>query len=206
MSKLVIGAILLTLAIFSTMPATPSGASAPVAAPAPVSGDLAPAAAPGPTAVNKCLEPLLNMSDCLDYVTQGSNLTVPDKNCCPELAGLIDSNVACLCQLLGGDVAEQFGISLDVGRALKLPATCKIDTPPVAFCAAVGYPVQAPASGPGSAPPAAGTPAGLAAGTPAGLAASPSAGEKSEASSIAGSVSAIFGGLAFSFLLTLFWV
>ncbi|KAG5239305.1 xylogen protein [Salix suchowensis] len=198
MSKLVIGAILLTLAIFSTMPAPTSGASAPVAAPAPVSGDLAPAAAPGPTAVNKCLEPLLNMSDCLAYVTQGSNLTVPDKNCCPELAGLIDSNVVCLCQLLGSDIAEQFGISLDVGRALKLPATCKIDTPSVALCAEVGYPVQAPASGPGSAPPAAGTPAGLAA--------SPSAGENSEASSIAGSASAIFGGLAFSFLLTLFWV
>ncbi|KAJ6671724.1 NON-SPECIFIC LIPID TRANSFER PROTEIN GPI-ANCHORED 2 [Salix viminalis] len=198
MSKLVIGTILLTLAIFSAMPATTPGAPAPVAAPAPVSGDLAPAAAPGPTAVNECLEPLLNMSDCLEYVTQGSNLTVPDKNCCPELAGLIDSNVVCLCQLLGGGVAEQFGIALDVGRALKLPATCKIDTPSVALCAAVGYPVQAPASGPGSAPPAAATPAGLAA--------SPSAGEKSGASTIAGSASAIFGGLAFSFLLTLFWV
>ncbi|KAB5541773.1 hypothetical protein DKX38_014747 [Salix brachista] len=206
MSKLVIGTLFLTLAIFSTMSAKTSGAPAPVAAPAPVSGDLAPAAAPGPTAVNECLEPLLNMSDCLAYVTQGSNLTVPDKNCCPELAGLIDSNPVCLCQLLGGDIAEQFGISLDEGRALKLPATCKIDTPSVALCAAVGYPVQAPASGPGSAPPAPKVHFSLAAGTPAGLAASPSTGEKSDASSIAGSASAIFGGLAFSFLLTLFWV
>ncbi|KAF9676328.1 hypothetical protein SADUNF_Sadunf09G0127300 [Salix dunnii] len=180
MSKAVIGTIFLTLAIFSTMPAKTSGAQAPVGAPAPVSGGLAPAAAPGPTAVNECIEPLLNMSDCLDYVTKGSNLTVPDKNCCPELAGLIDSKVVCLCQLLSGDIAEQFGISLDVGRALKLPATCKIDTPSVTLCAAAG--------------------------TPAGLAASPSTGENkmSDASSIAGSACAIFGGLAFSFLLTLF--
>ncbi|KAI5577813.1 hypothetical protein POPTR_009G158100v4 [Populus trichocarpa] len=191
MSKLAITTIFLTLTIFSTVPAKTSGATAPVAAPAPVSGDLAPAA-PGPTAVNECLTPLLNMSDCLGYVTQGSNLTVPDKNCCPELAGLIDSNIICLCQLLGGDIAEQFGISLDKGRALKLPATCKIDAPSATLCSAVGYPVQAPASGPSTGS------------TPQGP--SPSTGDNKEsvASSIAGSAYAIFGGLASSFLLTLF--
>ncbi|CAK7329197.1 unnamed protein product [Dovyalis caffra] len=190
MSKLVmITTVLLTLTILSTVSAKKSQPSAPVAAPAaaPVSGDLAPAAS-GPTAGNDCTTPLLNMTDCLGYVTQGSNLTVPDKNCCPELAGLIDSNVVCLCQLLGGNISKQYGISLDFGRALKLPAICKIDTPSVSLCSAVGYPVGAPASGPsGSTTPVAGSPEGLAA--------SPSTGKDkgAAASSTAGSTYAIFG-------------
>ncbi|KAG5248112.1 non-specific lipid transfer protein [Salix suchowensis] len=191
MSKLGITTIILALAVISAVPA-------PAEAPAPVSG-------PGPAAFGAapgedCITPVSNASDCLEYVTAGSKLTVPGKSCCPELAGLIESNIVCLCQLLSGEIAKQFGLSIDLGRAVNLPAVCKIaNVPPATLCSAVGYPVAAPASGPSSEGPSTGliTPA---AASPGGLAASPSAGEKVAASSMTGSAFAV----AFSILSTLF--
>ncbi|KAJ4834865.1 hypothetical protein Tsubulata_012971 [Turnera subulata] len=130
------------------------GGSGPAGAPEglPSFGPSA-AASPGPSAANDCFTPLLNMSDCLTYVEEGSNLTSPDKNCCPELAGLLDGNPICLCQLLGGNVTQQYGLSIDFSKALKLPSVCKLSTPPVSLCSAVGYPVAAPASTESSIPP-----------------------------------------------------
>ncbi|KAJ7001749.1 hypothetical protein D5086_009332 [Populus alba] len=216
MSKLGITAIILTLALISTVPAKTAAAPAPAEAPAPVSGlgpatpapveTPAPVSGPGPAASGPipgidCITAVSNASDCLDYVTTGSNLTVPDKNCCPELAGLIESKPLCLCQLLSGDVAKQFGLSIDLGRAVNLPAVCKIaNAPSASLCSVAGYPVAAPASGPSTGLP----PLVPAAESPGGLAASPSAGENGAASSIAGSAFAVFGGLAFSILSTLF--
>lgn len=216
MSKLGITTVILTLALISTVPAKTAAAPAPAEAPAPVSGlgpatpapveTPAPVSGPGPAASGPipgidCITAVSNASDCLDYVTTGSNLTVPDKNCCPELAGLIESKPLCLCQLLSGDVAKQFGLSIDLGRAVNLPAVCKIaNAPSASLCSVAGYPVAAPASGPSTGLP----PPVPAAESPGGLAASPSAGENGAASSIAGSAFAVFGGLAFSILSTLF--
>lgn len=216
MSKLGITTVILTLALISTVPAKTAAAPAPAEAPAPVSGlgpatpapveTPAPVSGPGPAASGPipgidCITAVSNASDCLDYVTTGSNLTVPDKNCCPELAGLIESKPLCLCQLLSGDVAKQFGLSIDLGRAVNLPAVCKIaNAPSASLCSVAGYPVAAPASGPSTGLP----PLVPAAESPGGLAASPSAGENGAASSIAGSAFAVFGGLAFSILSTLF--
>ncbi|OAY37573.1 non-specific lipid transfer protein GPI-anchored 2 [Manihot esculenta] len=153
----------------------------------------------GPSSLD-CMTPLFNMSDCLTYVEESSNVTVPDKNCCPELAGLIDGSPICLCQLLSNtSLTESYGIKIDINRALKLPSVCRISTPPVSTCAALGYPVPGPGSGP--------TPSkgDIAPGvmSPSGLASSPSAGVNG-ASNIAGSSQAFIIGLAFSFLLTLF--
>jgi len=159
MSKLGITTIILTLALISTVPSNTAAAPAPAEAPAPVSGlgpaapapveapapvsGLGPAApapveapaASGPIPGNDCITAVANASDCLDYVTTGSNLTVPDKNCCPEIAALIESNALCLCQLLSGDVAKQFGLSIDFGRAVNLPAVCKIaNVPSASLC------------------------------------------------------------------------
>ncbi|KAJ6403159.1 hypothetical protein OIU84_015139 [Salix udensis] len=143
MSKLGITTIILTLAVISAVPAKRAAAPAP--------------AAFGPAPGEDCITPLSNASDCLEYVTAGSNLTVPDKSCCPELAGLIESNIVCLCELLSGEIAEQLGLSIDLGRAVNLPAVCKIANVPLAtLCSAVGYPVAAPASGPSSEGPSTG--------------------------------------------------
>ncbi|KAI6669704.1 hypothetical protein NL676_004589 [Syzygium grande] len=108
------------------------------------------APAPGPSA--DCISILVNMSDCLTYVETGSNVTVPDKACCPELAGMVENSPVCLCELIGQN--NSFGIDLDVNRALKLPSACDVVTPPLSLCAAVGVPI----SSQGPAAPVAGTP------------------------------------------------
>ncbi|KAJ9178464.1 hypothetical protein P3X46_010343 [Hevea brasiliensis] len=167
----------------------------PISGPAPSEVNIA----PGPSSANDCMTPLLNMSDCLSYVAESSNATVPDKNCCPELAGLIEGSPVCLCQLLSNtSLTESYGIKIDISRALKLPSVCRISTPPVSTCADLGYPVPGPISGPSPS---------ISPGdkTPSGLDSSPSAGENgSGASNIAGSAQAFIIGLAFSFLPTIF--
>ncbi|KAF8009402.1 hypothetical protein BT93_J0401 [Corymbia citriodora subsp. variegata] len=107
-------------------------------------GVSAQAPAPGPS--GDCFNALLNMSDCLTYVETGSNVTVPDDKCCPELAGMVDSNPICLCELIGK--GDSFGIDIDVKRALKLPSACDVVTPPTSLCSAVGVPIssEAPAA------------------------------------------------------------
>uniref|UniRef100_A0A0E0L429 Bifunctional inhibitor/plant lipid transfer protein/seed storage helical domain-containing protein n=1 Tax=Oryza punctata TaxID=4537 RepID=A0A0E0L429_ORYPU len=108
--------------------ATTGGAQAP---------STSPAAAPGPAGPvldQACLTALLNMSDCLTYVQNGSTARRPDKPCCPELAGLVESNPVCLCELLSG-AGDSYGIAVDYSRALALPAICRVSTPPVSTCA-----------------------------------------------------------------------
>ncbi|WVZ68444.1 hypothetical protein U9M48_017381 [Paspalum notatum var. saurae] len=121
-----------------------------------------PAAAPGPAPgiSDACLTAVLNMSDCLSYVTAGSTVRHPDKPCCPELAGLLESHPECLCQLLSGG-ASSYGVSVDYKRALALPGVCRLTAPPVSACALFGVPIPpglvpaaapAPMSGSGLSP------------------------------------------------------
>ncbi|KAF8039685.1 hypothetical protein BT93_B2025 [Corymbia citriodora subsp. variegata] len=133
-----------------------------------------PAAAPGP-AVDQCLNNLMNLSDCLSYVQDGSKLTAPEKPCCGELAGLVDSNPVCLCELLSK--ADSFGIKIDVNRALKLPSICNVATPPLSTCAEVGIPVGVPMASEG--------PSGMPTGSPApsAVAASPTPGNTGDRAS-----------------------
>nr|CDM84687.1 unnamed protein product [Triticum aestivum] len=131
-----------------------------------------PAGAPAPAAgiSSECMTAVLNMSDCLPYVESGSKTRHPDKACCPELDGLLQSNPSgsktrhpdkaccpeldgllqsnpvCLCQLLAGG-ADSYGISVDYKRAMALPGVCRLNAPPLSACAAFGVPV-----GPSSAP------------------------------------------------------
>ncbi|OVA03896.1 Twin-arginine translocation pathway [Macleaya cordata] len=94
-----------------------------------------------------CFTSILNMSDCLTYVEAGSNLTTPEKGCCPSLAGLVESTPICLCQFLGN--SSSYGIQIDVKRALNLPKVCRVDTPSVSLCAAFGVPVGVPTASQG---------------------------------------------------------
>ncbi|KAF1872148.1 hypothetical protein Lal_00033802 [Lupinus albus] len=101
-----------------------------------VSGQsLAPESATAPSpdgdGVGGCFPALVNMSNCLTYVEDGSNLTKPEKGCCPELAGLVDSNPICLCELLGKP--DFVGIKINFNKALKLPSLCDVSTPQLAL-------------------------------------------------------------------------
>ncbi|KAA8544439.1 hypothetical protein F0562_022521 [Nyssa sinensis] len=118
------------------LPVLGGTAQSPAEAPSPSMG-----AAPSPSL--DCTPYLTNTYDCLSFVEPGSNLTKPDKACCPELADLVKSQPVCLCQLLssGGDT---FGIQINLNKALKLPSLCSVSTPSVKLCSEAGYPVGAP--------------------------------------------------------------
>ncbi|CAO2840978.1 unnamed protein product [Amaranthus hypochondriacus] len=168
----------------------------PALAPAPMMMGSSPTgSAPG----DDCMSLLLNMSDCLSFGQKGSNLTKPDKNCCPELAGLLDTNPICLCELLG----KTKDFDLDVNRALKLPSLCKLDTPDVSLCSMAGYPVGAPEGSPAGAPegsssgeaPSALSPGGISPDTAA------TAEGKNGASSVDVTVAYVVGSLVIAFTL-----
>ncbi|XP_010251646.1 PREDICTED: non-specific lipid transfer protein GPI-anchored 2-like isoform X2 [Nelumbo nucifera] len=103
--------------------------------------------AQAPAPAPDCLTKLLNLSDCLTFVEAGSNLTKPEKNCCPSLAGLVESSPECLCQLLGN--ANSFGIPVDVSKALKLPSACGVSTPDPSLCSVFGVPISSPTASEG---------------------------------------------------------
>lgn len=109
---------------------TPLEGPVPAATPVPL-GVPVPAAAPGPAV--DCPTALLGMSDCLSFVTKGSNETKPDPACCPELSGLLDNQPICLCLLLG-DTEATFGIQIDLSKALTLPSTCGLKIPSLSMC------------------------------------------------------------------------
>ncbi|KAJ7964851.1 Non-specific lipid-transfer protein-like protein [Quillaja saponaria] len=155
-----IGGILIFIASYGSVMAQAPGL-APVLAPS-----LGPAAA-APVG-SDCFSVLVNVSDCLTYVEDGSKLAKPDKGCCPELAGLVDSNPICLCQLLGNpDIS---GVKIDFNKALKLPSVCGVSTPPVSTCSGIPVPPASegplsPSGQPSELGPAA-SPSGSAAATP----------------------------------------
>ncbi|CAA2985973.1 Hypothetical predicted protein [Olea europaea subsp. europaea] len=99
-------------------------------------------AAPSPGS-DDCFSSLINLSDCLTFVEEGSNLTKPDKGCCPEFSKLSNTQPVCLCQLLGDP--NKIGIPIDTKKALKLPSACGVNTPPVSLCSVIGVHVGAPA-------------------------------------------------------------
>ncbi|KAH0470961.1 hypothetical protein IEQ34_000684 [Dendrobium chrysotoxum] len=138
-----------------------------------------------------CTTALLNLTSCLTFVEQGGNLTVPEKGCCPSLAGLVDNNPICLCQLLS--TSDTFGIKIDVTKALMLPTICHVQTPPVSLCNELGIPVASP----GALSPGGGGGGGAGAAVPSGsgplapatsIAAAPSAGGDGASTAITSSL------------------
>ncbi|XP_073066283.1 non-specific lipid transfer protein GPI-anchored 11-like [Primulina eburnea] len=136
----------------------PSISMPPSSADAPEPFSTAPP--PGPD----CFVYLVKLSDCLTFVETGSNLTTPEKGCCSELADLVATQPICLCQLLGNPATV--GIPVDIKKALTLPSVCKVSTPPVSLCSAIGVPIaelapsESPspsAGGPGAAGPSTGS-------------------------------------------------
>ncbi|XP_057473611.1 non-specific lipid transfer protein GPI-anchored 12-like isoform X1 [Actinidia eriantha] len=96
-----------------------------------------PVAAPEPSPLD-CKSYLLDVSDCLSYVEADSNATEPERGCCPELAGLVETHPICLCQFLTNN--PRFGIQISLSKALNLPAACGlITTPSTTLCSGAGY-------------------------------------------------------------------
>lgn len=107
--------------------------------------------APGPSA--DCTDALLGLAGCLGYVQEGSTAAAPDPSCCSGLRDVVRGEVVCLCQLFQG--GQDFGLSLNMTRALQLPAACKVKTPPVSKChvSVPGVPSASPVPAPSSGAP-----------------------------------------------------
>ncbi|RWV90702.1 hypothetical protein BHE74_00012976 [Ensete ventricosum] len=96
-------------------------------------GLLSQGPAPAPPPALDCTGAMLNLSSCLTYAEAGSNLTRPGKGCCRGLAGVVDMEPVCLCQLIGDN--DVFGVAIDTTKALTLPTACRVDAPPATLCA-----------------------------------------------------------------------
>jgi hypothetical protein len=79
-----------------------------------------------------CTDALLSLAGCLSYVQEGSTVTTPDPTCCSGLKDVVRNEVACLCQAFQG--GQDFGVALNMTKALQLPAACNVKTPPFSRC------------------------------------------------------------------------
>ncbi|XP_042059683.1 non-specific lipid transfer protein GPI-anchored 31-like [Salvia splendens] len=90
--------------------------------------------APPPAA--DCSSLVANMVDCLPFVTVGGTAQTPESTCCSGLKIVVESNPQCLCDAFKN--SAQLGITLNVSKALTLPAACLLSTPPsLSTCASL---------------------------------------------------------------------
>ncbi|CAN7012262.1 unnamed protein product [Brassica rapa subsp. trilocularis] len=92
-----------------------------------------------------CSSLILNMADCLSFVTNGSTVEKPEGTCCSGLKTVVRSGPECICE--GFKNSASLGVTLDLAKAASLPSACKVAAPPSARC---GLAVSAspPASSP----------------------------------------------------------
>ncbi|XP_051183288.1 non-specific lipid transfer protein GPI-anchored 31 [Lolium perenne] len=105
-------------------------------------------AAPAPAV--DCSDALISLVGCLSYVQEGSTVATPEKSCCSGLKDVVKKEVACLCQAFQG--GQDYGVALNMTKALQLPAACKVKTPPFSKCH-ISIPGGAPAPAPSSGAP-----------------------------------------------------
>lgn len=79
-----------------------------------------------------CSSLALTMADCLSFVTSGSTVQKPEGNCCPGLKTTLKTDASCLCE--GFKNSAQLGVTLNVSKALTLPAACHVSAPSISNC------------------------------------------------------------------------
>ncbi|XP_004485560.1 non-specific lipid transfer protein GPI-anchored 31 [Cicer arietinum] len=89
-----------------------------------------------------CSTIILNMADCLSFVTNDSTLAKPEGSCCSGLKTVLKTAPSCLCEAFKS--SSQFGVVLNVTKALTLPSLCKVSAPSVSNCGLSETPAAAP--------------------------------------------------------------
>ncbi|KAL0335139.1 UNVERIFIED_CONTAM: Non-specific lipid-transfer protein-like protein [Sesamum radiatum] len=79
-----------------------------------------------------CSSLVLNMADCLSYVTAGSTSKKPEGTCCSGLKTVLKTDAECLCEAFKN--SAQLGVTLNVSKALGLPAACHVSAPSISNC------------------------------------------------------------------------
>lgn len=104
-----------------------------------------PAASPsGPD----CGSTLVGLAGCLPYLTPGSTVSKPPKECCGPVKSSLASpaSAACLCDAFG----KNYGVPIDLARAAGLAAACGGNQAALSKCkiAIPGAPGSAPTEAP----------------------------------------------------------
>ncbi|KAK3414178.1 hypothetical protein EUGRSUZ_I02679 [Eucalyptus grandis] len=71
-----------------------------------------------------CSTLVLNMADCLSFVSNGSTTEKPEGTCCSGLKTVLKADAECICEAFKS--SAQLGVVLNVTKALSLPAACKV--------------------------------------------------------------------------------
>ncbi|RVW69703.1 Non-specific lipid-transfer protein-like protein [Vitis vinifera] len=122
------------------------------ATPRPPSESSPPQTSPSPAV--DCSSLVLNMADCLSYVSNGSTASKPEGTCCTGLKTVLKADAECLCEAFKS--SAQYGVVLNVTKAIYLPTACRVSAPSVSNCGLsitpAGSPVeiQSPEASPSS--------------------------------------------------------
>nr|KJB47194.1 hypothetical protein B456_008G015000 [Gossypium raimondii] len=99
------------------------------------------ASAPSPSSSSSsssvdCSSLILNMADCLSFVSSGSEVSKPEGTCCSGLKTVLKTDAECLCEAYKSSAS--LGVTLNVTKAMTLPALCKVSAP-TTNCASKGH-------------------------------------------------------------------
>lgn len=92
----------------------------------------APTPTPALAPAQDCTAYLIDMFDCLEFVEEGSKATKPKKTCCAGLKKVERENEMCLCDSLAN--SKDYGIKLNMSRAVALPSACGVSAPSPTKC------------------------------------------------------------------------
>ncbi|KAG8368694.1 hypothetical protein BUALT_Bualt15G0072300 [Buddleja alternifolia] len=85
-----------------------------------------------PAAPADCSSVILNMADCLSYVTLTGTAQKPEGRCCAGLKTVITTKPDCLCESFKN--SAKLGVTLNMSKALGLPAACQVIVPNASNC------------------------------------------------------------------------
>ncbi|GMP23106.1 hypothetical protein CsSME_00000830 [Camellia sinensis var. sinensis] len=99
----------------------PKTAAPPPSNPLPKTSPPPPITEPGAPAPSvDCTTLIYGMSDCLTYLTVGSNETNPEDTCCTGLKTVLDTDANCLCE--GLKSSASLGSNIDFKKAKAIPS------------------------------------------------------------------------------------
>ncbi|KAK4271237.1 hypothetical protein QN277_019959 [Acacia crassicarpa] len=95
-----------------------------------------------------CSSLILNMADCLSFVSSGSTTMKPSGSCCSGFKTVLKTSPECICEAFKS--SSQLGVSLNLTKAMTLPAACKLSAPSFSNCGLSVTPAGAPGMSPSS--------------------------------------------------------
>ncbi|KAM2373061.1 hypothetical protein ACFX1X_047721 [Malus domestica] len=73
-----------------------------------------------PASAVDCSSLILNMVDCLSFMSNGSTDTKPAETCCNSLKIVLKTDASCLCETFKS--SAQLGVILNITKGTSLPA------------------------------------------------------------------------------------